>query len=545
MKSNKDIKKIYHEIEYIVKSEIDIDNEDNEALINIYSSLDKEKNMVYNLDNNKSIKTEDDIIKILDRYGDEKKLNFICICDEFSSFFESIKKYIEIIKNNNKVRPTLIFYVLVFSFEDKIRINDLKDSYKKDRKIKINFFPFFLAMHHNQKEYSVKVHDNISNCIRISETRGDEQELKSELYAVDLQDLISLYNDYGDDLFKDNLRFHLDTPKYKSIDNNIEKTLESNPEMFWFYHNGITLLIKDKECINRDRIETITLKPNDNISIINGAQTLYTVSNYYFSLLEKEKNEKNEKEKIVNRIKNVKKAKVLLRIIINDTKDNWVNNNITIFLNSQKPVGEEDIKYFSKEIQAFNDELPRNKEIVRNGDPEDNYSINLIDFLKFYAVTFLQKPGMARSNKGKLLGDERLWNSLSIEGKEETTEWCIKIFDTILDYKKKYEQLKTIEKEHKNEKKYEYLKYEKEFCLAYYFWQTSEYSNNKQKVDFTKDFNSFVKDFISILSKYEIKGESEYDSNYFKIDSNYIILRDKLDKYNTVKEEQNHITSDK
>ena len=518
MKGNKDIKKISQEIEYILKSEIDIDNEDNEALTNIYSSLDNEKNMIYDLDNNKSIKTEDDIIKLLDTYGDEKILNFICICDEFSSFSKSIKNHIEIIKNTKNAKPTLIFYVLVFSFEDKIKINDLKDSYKKDRKIKINFFPFFLSLHNNQKEYSLKVHDNISNCIRLSETRKGNQELKSELYAVDLHDLISLYNDYGDDLFKDNLRFHLDTPKYKSIDDNIEKTLKESPEMFWFYHNGITLLIQDKECINQDRIETITLKPNDNISVINGAQTLYTVSNYYFSLIEKEKNENSEKEKLAKEITNVKKAKVLLRIIINDAKDYEINKNITIFLNSQKPVGEEDIKYFSKEIQAFNDELPNNKEIVRSGDPENNYSINLIDFLKFYAVSFLQKPGMARSNKGKLLGDEQLWKSLSIENKEDVAEWCINV-------------LKIMDKEHKNEKKYEHLKYEKEFCLAYYFWQTSELSECKKKVIPKEDFNSFVKEFLSILSKPEIKGESMYDSNYFKINSNYENLRDKLDKY--------------
>ena len=43
--------------------------------------------------------------------------------------------------------------------------------------------------------------------------------------------------------------------------------------------------------------------------------------------------------------------------------------------------------------------------------------------------------------------------------------------------------------------------------------------------------NSFVEEFLSILSKPEIKGESMYDSNYFKINSNYEDLRDKLDKY--------------
>lgn len=535
MRKAGEIEIITNEIDYIIKNEISTDNEIEDMSEKIKSAIHN-NDLVFNLNKNSCIDSADDINDTYLPTKDNNLLSFICICDKNEWFCEKIKQIIEKVKSYNKPRTFIDFYVLVFSFEDKIKINDLKGSWSGKQKVKINFYPFFLSLIH-KPEYLIKVNENISNCISITGKTNRDKKIRSELYSVDLFDLIDLYNDYGDDLFKDNVRFHLNNIKYKSIDENIRKTLENDPEMFWFYHNGITMLLKN-ENIDRDRIETITIKSTNVFSIINGAQTLYTVSEYYF-LLQKEE-EKNKE--LINKIK---KAKVLLRIIINDTEDSQINRNITIYLNSQKAVGVDDIRFFDERIQAINGEIPGRKEIVRNGDLEDKYSISLINFLKFYTITFLQKPGLARSNKGKLLIDDNLWETLSLEKKENATEWCINVFDTAIDFREKYESLKNLEKEHKNEKKYEYLKYEKEFCLAYYFWQTSEYSNNKQKVDFTKDFNSFVKDFISILSKYEIKGESEYDSNYFKIDSNYILLRDKLDKYNTVKEEQNHITSDK
>ena len=525
----KELRTISKEIEYILKSEINIDDEIDEKDKTIDPSIIIE-NMIYNINKKRIILSSDDIDDSFFDSEDNNLLYFICICNDYNLLSKAIEESFEKIRSFNNRKTSLKFYIIVFSFEDKVKINDLKVSFQKQRKVKIDFIPFFLALNREKEGHSITIYDNISNCIRLADNNVYKQDLRSELYAVRLFDLILLYNDYGDDLFKDNVRFHLDIPKYNSVDEKMIKTLELEPQMFWFYHNGITLLLKD-ECINRDKIETITIEAKKDISIINGAQTIFTVSNYYYSL-------EKEEEKNKDLIKNIKEAKVLLRIITNNTDNSEINKKITIYLNSQKPVGEDDIKFFNKEIQDFNNELPEGREIVRNGDPEDKYSINLINFLKFYAITFLQKPGLARSNKGKLLNDEQLWNSLDLSKKEPTQEKYEAYFKIILDTKEQYKKLK--DQENKNN----ILKYGKEFCLAYYFWQINEYSDNDHKVDFTKDFNSFVKDFIAILSKYEIKGKSEYDSNYFKIDSNYETLRNKLDKYFAGKKEQDQVAPD-
>ncbi|MCH5340450.1 MAG: AIPR family protein [Acetatifactor sp.] len=121
---------------------------------------------------------------------------------------------------------------------------------------------------------------------------------KAYIFSVSGNWLYNIFRTYGDDLFSANYRGFLGIGKRKKINNSIRQTAEMEPENFWVYNNGITILtlgISDLEKGN---------KKIDGISIINGAQTTGSISMV----------DENKKE-------NLKKMKVLCRVIKCDKTD--------------------------------------------------------------------------------------------------------------------------------------------------------------------------------------------------------------------------------
>ena len=503
------MEKVINTVNYIVCSQISTSNDKSEDISDLYTNLRKEDNCLYELDQYNS--------------KDSNVKNYFGICDDYDTLTNNIDNILINIQPD-KDSIYINIYIICFTFKDKQKLNKFLAQKPKKRKIKINTFAFFVSKEHKKKEYSIEVINNISNCIRfkkISDKDNESDKLLSELYAVKLEDLIYLYNDYGDDLFTDNVRYHLNTEKYNYVDRSIETTLKEHPELFWFYHNGITLLLKD-DCINRNRVESISIDPNKQISIINGAQTIYTVSAFYYSL---DENKKEDKEILDN----IKKAYVLLRIVINQTEDENLSKDITKNLNTQKPVETEDLKFFDTRIQTINEAFADNVlhpfEIIRNGDEENETAITLINFLKFFAIAIMQRPGIARSNKTKLLQDENIWECIENDNKKEDFDnWYNNSFKVILDAKKKFSILKTLEK------KEPALRYSKEFVLSYYYWKKKEKFNTSKINSFTEiESNNFENDVYEIINDFKKLKEKELlNSNYFKTDSNYIALRDEL-----------------
>ncbi len=74
--------------------------------------------------------------------------------------------------------------------------------------------------------------------------------------------------DFGEDLFSANYRGFLGISKRKKINSVISKTAETNPENFWVFNNGVTILTRGLS--GEEGSKTIEV---DGISIINGAQT--------------------------------------------------------------------------------------------------------------------------------------------------------------------------------------------------------------------------------------------------------------------------------
>ena len=179
------------------------------------------------------------------------------------------------------------------------------------------------------------VHISIDSAIRINEYKLEKMGVEGRVYNAKLFDLVKLYDKLGDELFKDNVREKIEN--VLDVDTQIKKTLECEPENFWFYNNGITLLV-EAESIKQNREYQLDINTSDNcdVSVINGAQTISVAAVYFWELVERLEDEtlsENERKELEERKKQVLEAKVLLRVIKKDSyKENLREfyNNISI-----------------------------------------------------------------------------------------------------------------------------------------------------------------------------------------------------------------------
>lgn len=94
---------------------------------------------------------------------------------------------------------------------------------------------------------------------------------KSVVAPVSGRWLADQYEAHGTDLFSANLRGYLGSRKADAnINNGIKATAASEPENFFIFNNGITLLVENLELKGRRGSRKVTF---DGLSIVNGAQT--------------------------------------------------------------------------------------------------------------------------------------------------------------------------------------------------------------------------------------------------------------------------------
>lgn len=233
---------------------------------------------------------------------------------------------------------------------------------------------------------------NLNVMPAIGEKKKDE--ICGYVFVASLEDLVEIYNRVGDELFSCNLRYGIKDGM--GLEDSMRNTLLNEPQMFWYYNNGITIVtqIDNTDLENAGKV-VLSKKWEDvklNFSIINGAQTISTASRIFYGNGEDEAKVKAAKEK----------AKVLLRIIT--VKDLRTKSNITIALNRQKPIKSEDIAFQSKFVSTFNDYMASREMskkdylyILKRGEPI--YDENTIELPLFAQLVYtcLMNPTEARN----------------------------------------------------------------------------------------------------------------------------------------------------
>ena len=112
----------------------------------------------------------------------------------------------------------------------------------------------------------------------------------------------------------------------------MEKTIRQEPERFWFYNNGITILAENINAVDSDgdrKEDKVILK---NFSIINGAQTTSALGKFYKNAKLNHNNDDIEK---------LKRVFVLARIL--QVNDSDLMNKIARFNNTQNPITTRDM----------------------------------------------------------------------------------------------------------------------------------------------------------------------------------------------------------
>jgi cold shock CspA family protein len=151
---------------------------------------------------------------------------------------------------------------------------------------------------------------------------SNEDIKKAYAFTCTAQEYLKVLTKEEDDslrkhLFNDNVRDYLGNKKEGSVNSEIEKSINENPEMFLLCNNGITIVCDDYKPI-KDKLVQI-----DNPQIVNGCQTSNSIFN----------------QKGNTKIQNVK---LLVRLIC--TENPTISNKIVRGTNKQNQVLDEDFE---------------------------------------------------------------------------------------------------------------------------------------------------------------------------------------------------------
>lgn len=152
---------------------------------------------------------------------------------------------------------------------------------------------------------------------------------ESYIFLVEPKEIYNLFEKYGNSLFYKNIR----NPLPKSFFNEeISNTIKLNPLNFWYFNNGITAITDSIDPFYPDSANVML----GGIQVINGAQTVFSVSEVY-----KYANE-NERKKIDEN------ALISFRIVKSGGED--FDLKVTRYTNSQNPISERDF-HSNDEVQ--------------------------------------------------------------------------------------------------------------------------------------------------------------------------------------------------
>ena len=241
---------------------------------------------------------------------------------------------------------------------------------------------------------------------------SDEEEQNDKAYTCNIRgyDLALLCNSHiftplgRNILFGQNLREGLSKKSKTSPD--MKVTINTEPERFWHYNNGITIIAENISVDPDEETgkEIITLK---NFSIINGAQTTSTLHEYYLDACGAD----DEQEKL----EKLKKVYVSARLM-EVTQDKKFATNIAIYNNSQNAISDRDKvstsieqeKLFERLLDSNGDtphvfvNIRAGSELPTSPRIEKHQRTTNEDLAQLAYAAFLQEPFSAKDKKSKL-----------------------------------------------------------------------------------------------------------------------------------------------
>ena len=261
----------------------------------------------------------------------------------------------------------------------------------------------FYRIHAPEKEkpvFSIEITSRIRKLDHVSKDKAGVV-IGADVYIAKLYDIVEMYSQIGAELFERNVRYHI--KDVLNVESEIQKTLRSNPSEFFNLNNGIAMQIKDADWLDRRNEKDIRVKYQNcgDISIINGAQTIFAASEFFF----KAPSSEVEGEAI----KQAKEtAFVLLRVFYPEEGPDRdclaAFEKISISLNRQKPINPIDVQYSCPEVMQINALYERNRSnpfyfsLLKRGQGMSGlFQYQLSEFGRLVRAYYYNEPGQARA----------------------------------------------------------------------------------------------------------------------------------------------------
>lgn len=290
--------------------------------------------------------------------------------------------------------------------------------------------------------------------------------------------LAQWWQKYSDYILEKNIRGGLGLNS--DVNTSIKDTLINNPEMFWYYNNGITILVDTYTASMRNASSRRESGRFNfvNASIINGAQTVTTIGNAFLN-----------GDVGIEHLENVKVNVRFIKVdpSIDDNKD--VSLNVTIANNSQNKVTGRD--FVSKDpVQialrdSVNLEEPYIYEIKRSGDSESsidpNY-INMDDALNaLICSSFIARNlALLKSNRGRFF--ESLTSPL-YKSVFNPSVSSVLLINSVNLYRKCLSYLKDVEERYENGRNKKIVIHGRHVLIARVFKANRAFLNSKTVID--------------------------------------------------------------
>ena len=348
--------------------------------------------------------------------------------------------------------------------------------------------------------------------------RVERKNVKAKVYNTSLIGLINLYTKLGDALFSQNIRYGKKNPglygafmeyitreliQVGAIDESIiddsmkvkMSTIESDADLFWLKHNGVTILSKNFI----DRNNSVVLNLIDT-SVVNGAQTVF---NLYIARNEIAKTYGKSEEELVSKLKekidNILEN-IMIKTIVISIDDDAMAREITKGLNSQSTITTYDIINNTSDIEEINNKLSPDIHVMKYGEKGKNAKISLsvMDFLK-WSSNINGKPGYSKNYNYNNAKDDIA--KIKLIYLEETKKYDfikkIKNHEKIYSFwdSKRKEILEKLKEEYDEEMLNNICKYAKNYFASYC-------------INFEKsNYEESLKEFVDIISN--IKNKSK------------------------------------
>ena len=204
---------------------------------------------------------------------------------------------------------------------------------------------------------------------------------KAVIAALPLKECYKIRGILDGSLFRKNVRQSLGLNR---INKGIAQTIRTNPEDFFFYHNGITAICTSFSIEN----ETLDIK---GLNVVNGCQSLTSIANCSESIKQKEK------------------GYILFRFyeIGDDNEGAAKGDKISTFTNSQSAVKARDLRSNDKVVLAIQKSynqrytdgffLTKRGEVAPKDKTNKNHIINLTDLGKWIVAWHSQRPTISYS----------------------------------------------------------------------------------------------------------------------------------------------------